>query len=198
MLGTEGWWYPAYELFSEQVSFLPLLKHCSSHEKSLRWQCGTAGKSLHGSCRSCCCPGSRKGSPTQQLRAGQAETHSSFPAGAAQQPFLRLCPGTTCLSKMLPYRARTRAVCAAATPLQSLGTNPSCTATGNKLNGAGCHGGQQRQTRDTAGTTEGQFICLIPSSTKPGNNHLPARDEKAVSERFGSAAPPLRMGPKVC
>lgn len=55
-------------------------------------------------------------------------------------------------------------------------------------------GGDARDN-PTAGSTEDQFICSIPSSTKPENNDLTAGDEKAVSEMVGSAAPLLRLGP---
>lgn len=143
--------------------------------------------------------GSRVGPPTQSEQQARwryvpRANISSFPpprlcrkAGTAQLPWaplprLRLrVLGQPAFPKCLIYRARTRVIRATATTHEH-GHTSQLHGLGNKVNGAGCCGRQQRQTRDTAGSTDDQFISAIPSSIKPENNQLPARDEKAVKK----------------
>lgn len=91
-----------------------------------------------------------------------------------------------------PYSQRKKKVLLPPTHLGAQAHVPAAWPRGTKQTVWGA-----RDTRDnlTAGSTEDQFICSIPSSTKPENSDLTAKDEKAVSEMVGSAAPPLRSRP---
>lgn len=154
---------------------------------------------MHDSCRTCSCPRSREGPSTQQPRAGQAEAHSSFSAGEAQQLCQRPCAlGQPAFPKCLPCRARTRAVCAAATPLQSLGTNPSCVPSGNKEMLQGAVGA----SKDRQGTQRVVLKVSLFAGFPPPQNLETITFQQEMrkqlrSERSGSAAPPLLMGPRL-
>lgn len=155
--------------------------------QSLRCRYGRAGRSSHGLYHAHSCPGKQWRMPPTQLLTQSRLRHVPR-AGIASFPPLSLCPkagaarlplGPAALSetvlgqpvfpKCLMYRARTRSACATATHPGTWAHIPAARPQGNKVNGAGCHGCQQRQTGDTAGTTD-QFIRSIPSSLKPENN----------------------------